>query len=397
MLPKIRKKKLEANIWKFYIYRVFSSLIFVIPVFVLFYLDNGLSMTQVMILQSVYSAFIMISVVPAGIVADYVGRKKVLIANALFFMLSWALFALGHNFAQFLIAEATSAISAGLWMASGSAFFYDTLRELGREGSYKRLFGNVVGINNITWGLSSLAGGFIAVYGLRVSFWATVIVCFLALMVTFSFTDTERFKHGDKHYLTHLKEASKFAATHPRIRMLIIYSAIMLAVWFSGFMLYQPYLQSINIPLVYFGFIYFAINMLAAAGSRMADKIEAILGEKKILTILLFVFAVCYLGMSKQLYILGFIFPVVLAFAGGVFDPVLSDYMNKHIESSHRATVLSLQTLLTEFMCTLSAPFFGWIVDFWSLKTAFITAAIILAINLFILIGAFTIIRRRER
>jgi MFS family permease len=397
MLSKIRKKKLEANIWKFYLYRIFSSLIFVIPIFVLFYLDNGLSMTQVMILQSIYSAIIMISVVPAGIVADYIGRKKVLMANALFFMLSWALFALGHNFVQFLIAEVASAISAGLWMASGSAFFYDTLRELGREGSYKRLFGNVVGINNIAWGLSALAGGFIAVYGLRVSFWATVIVCFLALIVTFSFTDTERFKHGDKHYLTHLKEASKFAATHPRIRLLIIYSAIMLAVWFGGFILYQPYLQSIKIPLAYFGLIYFAINAVAAAGSKAADKIETILGEKKILIILLLVFAACYLGMSRQFYILGFIFPVVLAFAAGIFDPVISDYMNRHIESSHRATVLSLQTLLTEFMCTISAPFFGLIVDAYSLEQAFLTAMIILIINLFILIAAFTIIRRRER
>ena len=397
MLSKTRKKKLEANIWKFYLYRVFSSLIFTIPIFVLFYLDNGLSMTQIMILQSVYSAVIMVSVVPAGIVADYIGRKKVLIANALFFMLGWAFFALGHNFVHFLIAEATVAISAGLWMASGSAFFYDTLRELGREGSYRRLFGNVVGINNIVWGLSALAGGFIAMYGLRLSFWATVIVSLIAMIITFSFTDTERFKHGDKHYLTHLKEASKFAATHPRIRMLIIYSAIMLAVWFSGFILYQPYLQSIKIPLVYFGLIYLAINTLAAVGSKAADKIEAILGEKKILIILLLVFAACYLGMSKQLYILGAVFPIVLAFAAGIFEPVMSDYINKHIESHHRATVLSLQTLLVEFMSAISAPFFGWIVDFWSLEKAFMAAVIILIINLFILIGAFTIIRRREK
>ena len=136
MTSKTRKKKLEANIWKFYLYRVFSSIMFITPIFVLFYQENGLTMTQVMILQSVYTALIMITVVPFGIIADYIGRKKVLIANAMLFVLIWILFALSHNFAGFLIAEIVAALSSSMWMSSGTAFFYDTLRELNKEGFY---------------------------------------------------------------------------------------------------------------------------------------------------------------------------------------------------------------------------------------------------------------------
>ena len=80
--------------------------------------------------------------------------------------------------------------------ASGSAFFYDTLKELGRDGSYKRLYGNVVSINNVGWGLSSLAGGFIAVYSLRINVWLVVATTAISLLVALTFTETKKYKHG---------------------------------------------------------------------------------------------------------------------------------------------------------------------------------------------------------
>ena len=125
------KKVLESNIWKFYLYRVFNCLVFVSPIFILFYQQNGLSMTQIMILQSVYTAVILLAVIPAGIVADYIGRKKVLIANTFLFSLAWALYALSSNFWSFFFCEIVIALSSAMWTASGTAFFYDTLKELG--------------------------------------------------------------------------------------------------------------------------------------------------------------------------------------------------------------------------------------------------------------------------
>jgi MFS family permease len=397
MLSEKRKKKLEGNIWKFYLYRIFSSLIFTGPIFVLFYQENGLNMTQVMILQAAYTAMIMLTVIPAGIAADYIGRKKVLIANAVLFTLGWAIFALSYSFTGFLIAEIIIALSTAMWMVSGTAFFYDTLRELDREGSYKRLFGKVVGINNIVWGIAALIGGYIATYSLRLPYWVSVITVFFAFVVTFSFTETKEYKHGEKHYIAHLKEASKFTAKHPRIRLFIVYSAILVSIFFIGFMLYQPYLKSISIPLVYFGWIYFAMNMLAAVGSRFAYKLEELLGERNILIVILVIAILSLFGMSKGFVILGAIFPIILSFNIGVFEPVMSDYINKRTESHHRATVISLSELVTKLFSSVTAPFFGWMVDFWSLETAFKAAMIILMINLVILVGVFTIIRRRER
>ena len=399
MLSEIRKKKLEANIWKFYLYRIFSTLAFITPIFILFLQENGLSMIQIMVIQSVYTAIIMLSVVPSGIAADYIGRKKVLLLSTILHVTGWFIYASGHNFLQFIIAESVFGLSAGMWMASGTAFFYDTLRELDREGSYKRLFGTVISIENVVTGFAALAGGYIAAYfnSFRLTFWITGFVILISLFISFSFTATKDYKHGDKHYLLHLKNASKFTITHPRLRLFIIYTAISASIMFAAYILYQPYLQWIKVPLVYFGWIYFAMSIIGALGSKIAHRVEGYLGERKILIIVLLVFIASVFGMSRGLVYLGVIFPILIFFIGGVLYPVMSDYLNKLIESHHRATVLSLHELVVQFFAALSAPFFGFIVDFWSLETAFKMMAVLLVINLFILVAVFTIIRRREK
>lgn len=396
MLSRIRSWKLKNNIWKFYLYRVFSSLIFVIPIYVLFLQENGLSMIQIMILQSVYSATIMLAVVPSGILADYIGRKKVLVSNAVLFMIAWFVYANSYSFTGFFISEVIMALASAMWMASGTAFFYDSLRELGKEGEFKKLFGNVVSINSVFWGVAALIGGYAATKSLRIPFWMTAIALFFAMLISFSFTETKKYKHEDKKYFAHLMEASKFALNHPKIKLLIIYSSISYATIFSVFILYQPYLKTIGIPLVYFGLIFFAMNIFCAFGSKMAYKIENYLGEKKILIYLLVITILCFLGMTQEFLIVGAIFPIIIFFRGGIFEPVITDYLNKHIESHHRATVLSLNTLVMQLLATAIAPFIGLMVDAYSLRVAFLISAVILTINLFILIGALTMINRRK-
>ena len=47
------------------------------PIIVIFFKENGLSLTQIMILQSVYSLTVALTEIPSGYFADFFGRKKV--------------------------------------------------------------------------------------------------------------------------------------------------------------------------------------------------------------------------------------------------------------------------------------------------------------------------------
>jgi len=164
-------------------------MMFFAPIFVLFFQDLGLSMTQVMITQSVYTAVVMFTVIPAGIIADFVGRKKVMIVNAVLFILSWLLFAISDSFVGILMAEIVIALSSSAWIAAGTPLFYDSLREINKENQFKKLFGNVVGINYIMFGLSSLAGGYIATaFGFRMTYWIAAKSAIIPAGITVNIT-----------------------------------------------------------------------------------------------------------------------------------------------------------------------------------------------------------------
>jgi MFS family permease len=85
---------------------------FIIPVVVLFWQENGLSLTQIMILQALFAMSIVIFEVPTGVVADKQGRKRSMIYGSLFLILGALIYSLGHNFFQFFIAEFTWGIGA---------------------------------------------------------------------------------------------------------------------------------------------------------------------------------------------------------------------------------------------------------------------------------------------
>ena len=45
--------------------------------------------------------------------------------------------------------------------------------------------------------------------------------------------------------------------------------------------MYQPYLQSIKVPIAMFGVVYAAMGFAAAIGSKISHRVEGKIGEKK--------------------------------------------------------------------------------------------------------------------
>ena len=128
-----RAKDLEDNIWKLKAMYFLSNLVFPIPVVVLFWMANGLNLTEVMILQSVFSIIIVVLELPTGYFADLYGRKTSLVIGSLTLFFGIIIYSFGHNFFQFLIAEILWGISASFLSGANLALLYDTLKNLGKD------------------------------------------------------------------------------------------------------------------------------------------------------------------------------------------------------------------------------------------------------------------------
>ena len=72
-----------SNIWKLNLIQAFRWFMLIMPVIVLFYKENGLSMQDIMVLQALYSLALVIFEVPSGYFSDTLGRRNSLVAGSI--------------------------------------------------------------------------------------------------------------------------------------------------------------------------------------------------------------------------------------------------------------------------------------------------------------------------
>ena len=75
------------------------------PIIVIFFQENDLSTTEIMILQAVYSLTIAILEIPSGFFADSYGRKNSILISTFFSFIGYIILSTYSGFNEYLIAE----------------------------------------------------------------------------------------------------------------------------------------------------------------------------------------------------------------------------------------------------------------------------------------------------
>ncbi len=379
----LEQKKLQANIWKLYLFDILGAMLFAVPIIVLFWQDNGLTLTQVTILQALFSIAMVILEIPTGYLADLYGRKNILLLSAISFSLAISAYSIGFDFTSFLIAELFFALALSFYSGTSSAFIYDTLTELKQEKNYSKIWGNVKFYGLLAMAFSQIIGGFVGKINFRWTFYLSIPFYLLLIPVTLSLHEPKRHKLIiEKDHLHNLSKIVKFALIeNVKLRWLIIFSAIVYALYSAGLWLYQPYFKLSGVDIAYFGIIFASFQIVAALSSKYAHRIENKIGAKISLLVLVPIIFLGYLLTSKIVFLFSFAFIYLFQFVRGFLEPVFSDYVNKLVTSDIRATVLSVQSLVKRLLYALLIPFIGWIADVYSLLQAFTMAGVITLVS----------------
>jgi MFS family permease len=362
---------LESTIKKYYLYNFLKTLSFWLPIFVLYFLNNGLSYAQIMILIVIQSIFQIIFEVPSGIYADHFGRKNSLIISALLKVLCMSFYYFGNGFLPFSISAAFFGMSIAFASGSDSAFIYDSLKDLKREKEYKKIEGKAFSYGLLGMAVGSFFGGFLAEISFKIPILFTLIAFFASTIVALTFNEPQHHKKSeDRAYFKHLKGAIIFSYNHPRIKWLIVFSGLMVSAMLISHRYFQPYMEMTGIDIKYFGVIYLGWLFISALSARFSHIIENKIGEFYSLLIIPLFLGFHLIIMGKYVFIYGVLFVLFGEFTWGFIKPVVNDYLNKNVESHHRATVLSLNGFFQSIIAIMLAPIFGYIADIFSLTTA---------------------------
>jgi MFS family permease len=368
----------KRNLTALYLVKIAKWMNLIMPVIVLFYKSNGLTMKDIFLLQSVYSLTLMTLEIPTGYFADKAGRRTSILLGATLGFSGYLVYSFSFGFWQFVVAEVILGVSQSLVSGADSAMLYDTLAAAKQNDRYTQFEGRITSIGNFGEAFAGIIGGFLAVASLRTPFYIQACVAMIAIPSALilkepplqvlrakpGFTEIARIVYDVLYGNIKLKWNTFFSA--------VIGASTLSMAWFA-----QPYFVQIKLPVSMFGILWAILNLSVGIAAVYVWKIEKKIGAAR--TVLIFTSAIfcSYLLLPVLPGYTGLIILLIFYLARGLATPTLRNYINLISTSETRATILSVRNFLIRLIFAITGPLWGWITDKYSLQSAILTAGFI--------------------
>ncbi len=371
---------MKRNILALYLIKLSKWFSLVMPIIVLFYEDHGLGLQDVFILKSVYSVAAVTLEIPSGYLADVWGRKKCLITGCILFFLGYLCYSLTGSFMAFLCAEVLLGIGQTLVNGADSALLYDTTVAYKQEQLYLRYEGRITMIGNFAEAVAGIIGGLLAAYSLRMPFYGQTLIAAIGIPAAIALREVNATRQI-QNPIGEIRRIIKYSlVTNKRLCYNIMYSGIIGAATLTMAWFVQPVLMYLDTPVSWYGVIWTVLNLTVGLSALCSDRIDRILGFKRMSIFILLFIVGGYAALAFNLSYAGLAVLLVFYVVRGFATPILKGYINQMTFSEMRATVLSIRNFVIRLMFAVMAPFIGWLNDAYSLKTALLITGLIICI-----------------
>ncbi|MHA1768056.1 MAG: MFS transporter, partial [Promethearchaeota archaeon] len=199
-LPLAEKSVYKRNIPLLYALNIIMRIHFFGSVMIPFFQDwGGISFSEIMILESIFTGAIFIFEIPTGTIADKFGRKLSLNLSYIINAIAVMVYVIYPRFYVFALGEMIWALALALNSGAMEAIIYDSLLELGREKESKKIFARMNSYGLIAMMIGTIAGGIIAsIGGLRITMTLSAIPLLIGFVISFFLKEPSKHKLSKK-------------------------------------------------------------------------------------------------------------------------------------------------------------------------------------------------------
>ena len=373
---------IKHNIIKMYFLKGVLWFMLSMPIIILFFKENGLSLTEIMALQGAYSLTVALFEVPSGYLADLFGRKACIVFSTIFSFVGFLFFCFFSGFYYFLIAHILVGFAGSLISGSDSALIYDTLLQTNNKDDYAKIEGRNYAIGNFSEATAGIFGGFLAVSSIYLPVYVQTAFIFLSIPIAFTLVEPEiKNITSSKNSLQSIFILVKSTLLESsKLRWLIVYSSAMGVATLSMAWFSQPFFIAIDLPLVLFGIFWALLNFSSGISSYNSHYFSNKFNYKSLIYFsVIMSLSFFLLGFSIISYGLFFIF--IIYFLRGIVTPILRNEINKITSSNIRATVLSVRSFIIRVSFAILAPVLGFIAEHNSLSITFYFLAVVVGFS----------------
>ena len=368
----------DRNVGLFVAFRVLFNARFYYPVFMVMFLDYGITVEEFALLNAIWAAAIVLLEVPSGALADLIGRRRLVVAGAALMVVemlllvvvpvpsAWVLPALAANR---IVSGAAEAFISG----ADEALAYESLAACGRTGEWPRVLerllrasGIVTIIGMVTGSLVydpgmlnaivsrvGLAGGFTRLDTFRLPIWLTLASALGAFAAAMAMREPPRVAPAGRQ-----AEAPGLAAAFRQTAATgrwILTQPLVLLVIVAGVLIDLPIRQvlvvsseiytEIGIPTLAFGLMSAASALLGLAVASPLRRLALNASARANCLVLAACTIVGLVGISAFIPLGGVAFMILLSTVLRMVVFLQSHYLNQLVDSGRRATVLSFRGL----------------------------------------------------
>jgi len=369
----------------------FTSYFGITSFWILFFIQNGLSLLQIGLLESIFHGTSLLCEIPSGMLADRFSYKTNLYLARLASIVSSILILFGQgSFWIYAIAMMVNALSYNFDSGTSTAFLYDSAVEAGQKDRYLQISSFLSGVAEVTRTLGTVVAGFFIHGALAWTYLIAIGLSFLSIILIY-FMKEPMAKRGRNEVLTFKTIVLQVRKEWQEKPVLFYWMMTYQLVGTLMCMFYFYYQQKISDIVGW----QVSLVMLISSGLNLIAVYVASQIGKKWNSNLVFPTLVALTGLALLLVFSGTPFAFLLVYLltntlYAVYQPIYFNDLQGYLPSSVRATMLSINSMLFSLSMIVIFPLTGWLIDRWGLVAVFLVLGLILLLIYPILIISLT-------
>ncbi|SDI85907.1 MFS transporter [Streptococcus equinus] len=324
-------------------------------------LAKGLSLSQILIIQSAYSIAIVLFEFPSGLLADNYSRKNLYSLSKLFLIIMFLIVLFSNQFYLIFAAWFCYGIAAALDSGTLDAYIINQLKLAHREAELRKFLAlsNRLEIVGLLLG-SSLGGILYHFIGINIYVLGTVFLVASTLISFFFFKETTKSELlQDSHVMVLKKQITdsfKELRKQPRLSLILIFDFLTQIFFQTHFQLWQSFFLSKGIDSQYFPFFYITFQVITLFSySINIDGVKKYAGVLKFSPLIVFLPLTFFLGKIEIFLTAYFIFVFVFY----VIEFILNYQFNKMVSVENISSLISFKSTVSRIgsvllLCILS-------------------------------------------